>query len=302
MSEINVYQSSGDEVDLMEIFYVLWSEKWLGLGITAFATAVSILVALSISDVYRAETTLVPAETRQSASPLAAQLGGAASILGINIGGGESSRVSKAIAVLQSREFIGEFLKKHNAVVPLFAGQWDSEKGTSTFNSEIFDDQTQQWKNPALVPTELQAYRAFSNILQITQDMESGIIKVSIEWKDPVLAQYWVNSIIGDLNRKVKEADLTEATNAIEFLRRQLESTSLIEMQRVFYGLIESQIRVSMLADVREEYAFQVIDVAVVPDEASYPNRPLIVLMGVFVGIILSVLAILAKWLRFRKV
>ena len=58
-----------------------------------------------------------------------------------------------------------------------------------------------------------------------------------------------------------------EANSAIEYLRKQLESTQLVEMQRVFYDLIESQTRISMLADVREEYVFQVVDPAVVPDE-----------------------------------
>ena len=46
--------------------------------------------------------------------------------------------------------------------------------------------------------------------------------------------------------------DASEANGAIEYLRRQLEQTQLVDMQRLFYQLIESQARITMLADVRD--------------------------------------------------
>ena len=66
-----------------------------------------------------------------------------------------------------------------------------------------------------------------------------------------MLAERWVNTLIRSINQEVKQKDLTDAISAIEYLRKQLESTQLVEMQRVFYDLIESQTRISMLADVR---------------------------------------------------
>ena len=50
-----------------------------------------------------------------------------------------------------------------------------------------------------------------------------------------------------------------------------------------------------MLADVREEYALEVIDPAVVPETKSAPDRALICILGALLGGILSVLFVLLK-------
>ena len=51
-------------------------------------------------------------------------------------------------------------------------------------------------------------------------------------------------------------------------------------------SLIESQINKIMLANVRKDYAFQVIDPAMSPsaDSQLRPNRPLIVAVGIVLG------------------
>ena len=97
----------------------------------------------------------------------------------------------------------------------------------------------------------------------------------------------------------MKQKDLTEANSAIEYLRKQLESTQLVEMQRVFYDLIESQTRISMLADVREEYVFQVVDPAVVPDEKIAPRRSLIAVLGTMLGAMLALVVVLVRHYAF---
>jgi len=63
----------------------------------------------------------------------------------------------------------------------------------------------------------------------------------------------------------------------------------------VFYDLIESQTRVSMLADVRDEYVFQVVDPAMVPDEKVAPRRSLIAVLGTLLGGMLGVVIVLVR-------
>lgn len=47
-----------DEIDLRELFGVLWAGKKLIVGITAVFAVISVLYALSIPDQYRASTVL----------------------------------------------------------------------------------------------------------------------------------------------------------------------------------------------------------------------------------------------------
>lgn len=76
-------------------------------------------------------------------------------------------------------------------------------------------------------------------------------MSVAIAWPNPQQAAPWTNQLIAALNQELRSRDVREANSAIEYLRRQLGQTQLVGMQRVFYQLIESQTRITMLADVR---------------------------------------------------
>ncbi len=283
-----------DVIDIQELIRILWADKLLIIAITAVVAVASVIYALIATEIFRAEAVLVPAEARQSASPLLNELGGAAALIGVNVGAQSGSTVENAIAIMRSREFIVKFIKEHDALVPLFAGTWDRVNGSSVDRS-IFDTEKSQWQLESGAPSDLVAYRAFNRILDISQEPASGIVRVGLEWHDPEIAARWVNQFVADINRDIKEADVQEANDAIRYLQEQLQTTQLIEMQRVFYQLIESQTRVTMLADVREEYVFQVIDAAVVPDQRVEPQRSMIAIMGTIIGFFLGVLAAFAR-------
>jgi uncharacterized protein involved in exopolysaccharide biosynthesis len=110
-----------------------------------------------------------------------------------------------------------------------------------------------------------------------------------------VEAAQWVNQLVTSLNREISDRDVREASRAITYLRNQLNSTQLVEMQRVFYQLIETQTRVTMLANVREEYVFRVIDPAVVPDIRSEPRRAAICIIGSLLGAIFSIALVFVR-------
>jgi uncharacterized protein involved in exopolysaccharide biosynthesis len=65
------------------------------------------------------------------------------------------------------------------------------------------------------------------------------------------------------------------------------------------YNLIESETKTLMLANARAEYAFTVVDPAVVPEERVSPRRTLMVLSGLFIGMVVGVLI---AWVRNRFV
>jgi uncharacterized protein involved in exopolysaccharide biosynthesis len=285
-----------DEIDLRELFGILWAGKWLIVGVTAAAAIVAVIVALVMTEIYRAEATLAPASSRESGSPLASQLGGAAALIGISLPSGEEgNRVNNAMAIMRSRDFIIRFINENQLTVPLFAGTWHSADQVSAIDPDVYDEATGEWLLDEGEPTGLEAYRKFTEVFSLSQDRDTGLVRVAIEWHDPVVATDWVNKLVKKINQEVKAADQAEADNAITYLRGQLESTQLVEMQRVFYDLIESQTRVSMLADVREEYVFQVIDPAVVPDERIAPKRSLIAVLGTLLGGMLAVVFVLIR-------
>lgn len=284
-----------DEIDLRELFGLLWAGRVLIVGVTTAAAMVSVVVALVMTEIYRAEATLAPADQEQASGSLA-QFGGAAALLGVSLPGGGDSQVTNALATLRSRNFIIRFIRENDVRIPLFAG---IEGDASMTDSAIYDQDAGVWLLDEGEPTDLEAYRAFDDILSVNQDNSTGLVTVAVEWHDPVLAARWVNALVRKINQEVKQKDQAEANSAIAYLSQQLESTQLVEMQRVFYDLIESQTRISMLTDVREEYVFQVVDPAVVPDEKIAPRRSLIAVLGTMLGAMLALVVVLVHHYAF---
>ncbi|MDP2127610.1 MAG: Wzz/FepE/Etk N-terminal domain-containing protein [Pseudohongiella sp.] len=286
-----------DEISLRELFEILWSEKIMIISVVFIAAVTSVFYALSLDDIYRADAIIAPASSQQSSSGLSNQFGGAAALFGVSLGGNsQGNTVGNALAVMTSREFITRFIERHNLIVPLFASEWDSTTKETLINSEIFDVNSQTWLAEGGAPSLQQAVRALRGMLAVsTPNRETGIISVSIQSTNPAQASKWVNLLISDINLEFKRRDLTEASNAIAYLQSQLQATQLVEMRSVLYELIESQTRITMLADARDEYVFQVIDPAVEPDEKISPRRSLICIIWTLIGVVAALMLVFVR-------
>ena len=72
-------------------------------------------------------------------------------------------------------------------------------------------------------------------------------------------------------------------------------------MQSVFYQLIEEQTKNLMLAQVQDEFAFKIIDPAVVPEEKAGPKRALICVLAVLLGGMLGMGIVLIRFAFTKK-
>jgi uncharacterized protein involved in exopolysaccharide biosynthesis len=126
-------------------------------------------------------------------------------------------------------------------------------------------------------------------ILSVGQDKKTGFVTVAIEHYSPVVAKQWVDWLIADLNASIMRQDVAEAEQAIQYLNKQIENTSLAELQNVFFRLIEEQTKTVMLAKVTDEYLLKTLDPAVAPEMRSSPKRTLIVILSALLGSFLAV-------------
>ena len=292
-----------DEIDLKELFMVLWSGKWLISAVTGLGAVISVVVALSLPNIYTASALLAPAESEGGGlSGLMAQYGGLASLAGVSLpGGGEGSRAQLGMQLMKSRSFIGDFVERHDILPELMAvGSWNQDSGEIVFDPDDYDADTKTWvrdvdlpKRPQ--PSLLEAHEEFMDILRVSEDKQTGYVTVSIEHHSPAVAAQWVNWLVEDINAVVKAQDVDEATKSIEYLTQQIANTSLADLQAMFFELIQSQTETVMLAEVRPEYVFKTIDPAVVPEEKSKPSRALICVLGTLLGGMLGVVVVLIR-------
>lgn len=293
-----------DEIDLRELASVIWEGKWIIIAVTALFAAASVFYALSLPNIYQSKSLLAPSESAQGGgmSRVAGQLGGLASLAGISIGSASGGdKVAVSMAVLKSRKFINEFVERHNILPELMAVKmWDSSSNQLFFDEKLYSADggwIREVKPPKVPkPSEWEAFEVFTEILEVTQDKETGFVTVAVEHQSPVISQLWVSLLVKDLNRVMKEKDVSEAQRSIEFLKEQLIGVALADMRTVFYQLIEEQTKTIMLAEVREEYVFSTIDPPVVPEQRVKPKRAIIAVIGVLLGGMLSLALVLIRY------
>lgn len=297
--------SSNDEIDLAELWHAIWDGKYIVIFISIFFAIASILYAISQPNIYRASTLLAPTGEQGGAGGLAkmaGQFGGLASLAGINLGSGGTNKAGLALEILKSRVFLEGFIEKHNLLVPLVAvNDWNQIEDKFMYDEEIYDQASKKWirdvSPPKTVkPSKWESFEAFVNIFSISEDKETGMITLTIEYYSPIVAKQWLTWLVEDINATMREQDKKEAQNSIDFLSKKLHETQLADMQKVFYQLIEEQTKTIMLAEVTQEYVLKTIDPANAPDNKSKPKRALIVILSVFFGAFVGIFIALIRY------
>jgi uncharacterized protein involved in exopolysaccharide biosynthesis len=296
-----------DEIDLRELFAVLWRGKWVIILTTFLAAVIAVVVALSLPNIYRSEALVAPVNAENGGlGGLASKYGAIAGLAGISLPSGGSDKTTLGLQIMQSRQFFESFVKEHYILVPLMAAKkWDVSSGLE-IDDEIYDQNSGQWLREAKPPrgsepSIQEAHEVFIKLLSTSQDKESGLVTIAIEHISPVVAQQWVEWLVADINRTVRAQDVSQAERSIAYLEEQIRSTSLAELQAGFFDLIQSQIETMMLAKATPEYLFKTIDPAVVPELKVKPKRSLIAALGVVLGGMLGCLIVLVRHYAFAK-
>jgi uncharacterized protein involved in exopolysaccharide biosynthesis len=254
-----------DEIDIVTLWRVVWTSKYLILLASGFCALVAIIFALIATPKFRSETVIAEVRDGELRGAVGALTNQLANTAGITLPGADSDR--NAQAVLQSRRLVEEFIKSQNLIPVLLP-------------------------ETKLPPTLWFAVKTFrDSVVSIREDKRTNLTTVTIEWTDPKIAAQWANGFVALANELVRTRALDDSTRNIGYLNKQIAQTNVVDMQRVIYNLIESEMKTLMLANARAEYAFTVIDRAVSPEIRSSPKRTLIVLIGVALGLMIGITA-----------
>ena len=270
----------GDELSLIELWKVLVEYKLLIIVFTALTTLGAIYYASTLPTIYKAEVLMIPASGGGGGGGggLSNRLGGLADMAGVSLGGSSAgAEGEQALARLKTRSFLTKHIKEKNLKPILFADQWDRVE--------------KKWIDKE--PSDRDSAELFKNMIEAGSHPRSkaGLASLSIEWKNPhnpnpnKIADI-ANNLVNSINSHAKDRAILEARDSISFLEKELEQTSIVNSQTILYSLIEQQMGKIMMANIRDEFVFKIIDPAVVPKRAE--NK--IVLMIIFTGLILGVL------------
>lgn len=270
-NNIQIQQVISDEIDILEYIKIFWQGKWYIIIIT-FAFAIgSVFYAKSLPNKYKSEALLAPVSEKKDALGGLSQLGGLASLAGVNLSSsGGIDKTALAIETLKSRNFLGKFITSHKLTPVLF-------------------------KDVSPEPSIQKACLKLQSMISIISDNKTKMIRISIEHESSELAKQLVTDLISEINDNMKQRDLEEAQKSIDYLNTQISQTNLADIRSILYQLIEEQTKTLMLVNVRAEYIFKTIDPAIVPENKSKPNRAVIFITGTFIGVVLSLVLVLIK-------
>ena len=263
---------------ISDLFNILKTNFKLFSAITFLITVLSIFYSLSITPIFQAEVTAIPADRTTSASgSFRSSFSGIASLAGVNLPTGPVDDIQTSIAIAESKIFNIVFKKQEDLLPLLFKEDWNEENQT--------------WKDDA-APTDLAAQSALKSHYSIGYDKRDGIVTFTMNWDNPKLAAEYANKFVSTVNNYIRDDEISEAQESINYLKEEIKQTSLVEIRNVLNSLVQDQLQIMMLANVREDYAFKVIDPAMVPKSKIKPQRREIVFVGFFFGIIIALLVI----------
>lgn len=268
-----------DGIDFFQLLETLMEGKWIILGCAALCFAAATTLAYVMTPKYEARVVATFSDEGRAGGgmgTLATQYSGLAEMAGISLGGGGSRDAS--LAFLTSRTFIEDFIKEENLLPILYASIWDAEK--------------KQWKEKVDTPPSMwKAYKLFSQaILSTSLDKKTNLLTITITWKNRDQAVHWANELIRRANQVLREKKITETQSSLDFLQKELEKTSIVEVQNTIYRVMETQVKSMMMANTQEQFVFKIIDPAIAVDEDAFvkPKRLQMMVLGLIGGLFLG--------------
>ena len=290
MSKELIVQKSvdNDDFNLSELVEILWRSKWLIAPLILVGGLSALIAALTLPKKFEAVIIIAPVASTSGGgqlgglSSLASQFGGIASLAGISVGG--DSRKAESLAVLQSEALTEGYIRSNNLLPVLYKRDWDSKK--------------LQWKteNPKKIPTPWKANQYFKkNIRTVKTDTKTGLVMLTITWRDPILAAKWANDLVGITNDFLRSKAIAESERNIEFLRDEAVKTNIVEARQAIYSVLQTELNKVMLARGNAEYAFKILDPAAVPEKPVSPIPDLWCAVGMLGGLFVGIFAALAR-------
>ena len=271
---------SNDGIEISTIIAIFKKNIKLFVASIASITFLSIIYSLLITPVYQAEVIAIPAEKSSSLGSITSSFSGLASIAGIDLPSGPADDIQTTIAIADSKKFNILFVNQQNLLPVLFKEDWDED--------------TKSWIDNE-PPSELSAQARMRAQYSIGYDKRDGIVSFTMNWDNPEMAAKYANKFVSSINNYIRDDEILEAEKSIEYLKKEIEKTTLVDIKNVLNSLIQEQLQTIMLANVREDYAFKIIDPAMVPKTRIKPQRRQIVILGFIFGLIFGSFLIFIK-------
>ena len=234
-----------DEINLLDYIDVLKKHYRLIFIIVAVSVLATGISSFLSPRIYQATAAIIPAsQSREQSgmSAIAAQFG---------VSTAPASNVSEIVRLLKSNILMERVIKRYNLLPVLFKKEELKE----------MPDTNKTWNG----------IRYLKDIFKVKHNQREGVIELSAEFTDPKTAADILNYILTELTDYMSsEAGRVADTNK-KYLESLIDKNADPLIGEKIYSLIAKQIETSMMAGVKENFAFKVLDPPKAPDRKIKP-------------------------------
>ena len=223
------------------------------------------------------------------------QYSGLAGMAGISLPS-ESNQTTEAIGRVNSYDFFVTSIVPAIKIEDLMAvKKWDSDKNFIEYDQNIYQSSSNKWvrdhKSPK--PTLQESYLEFQEIMNVSEDIKTKFVTISITHTSPFVAKDWVSLIVYSINESMRELNKTVTLKSIDFLDNQLKKVSYDGVKKSISNLQKEQINKLMRIEAKEDYIFKIIEPPYVPELKSGPKRFQITILSTIIGFVLSLFTLI---------
>jgi uncharacterized protein involved in exopolysaccharide biosynthesis len=293
MTEPGTPASSSDSVsretiDLWDLGKALLDHRWWLISPAIALGVLGAVYSLLATPIYQSSALLSPVDnSRSAASASASLLQQFAPVAGISA---KSQESLVAFATLTSVQLAEDFINRYELMPILYEEEWDpTQRRWKTADSE---------KTPDL----RDAVKKFrTDIVSVSSDLQTGLITLTISWKDANTAKKWAGDFVALANATIRDRDAARAEQNVAYLSSQIPLTTSVQVQASLGRLLDQELQTIMLAKGNREFAFRVIDPPKVPKMRSSPKRAQITILSAFAGGMMGLVALLFRNAYLRR-
>lgn len=278
-----------EEIDLLEVWQVIWGAKWFITAVTLTATIVAVIVSLYVLPVtYRSDAVIN--QTSSDGSGGLGGLAGLAASLALPVSLPGSEELDNIMPFLMSRNLKKRLIEKYELLPHMYRDIWDTDK------KEWLVEKDEQ---PSVVMA-LQ-FGVLDGVFGVVKDKRTGLITLSWVDTDPEFAAKMVERVIDELQYYLDHDYEFDAKRELEFVVGQLQSAleeleywekqvpsqkltkakikrELLAAQTV-YAELRKQVTLARISEAKELVRFKIVDAPYVPEYRYKPKRSFICLM-----------------------
>jgi len=294
-----------EDVDLREYINLFWANKFPLIAITSIFFLSSVVYALLLPNIYRSVAYLAPVEGGSQISGIMSEYSGMASLAGLSVPQ-ETSKNKEAVERIKSFHFFSNHFLPFIMLEDLLAVKdWDLLTNKLSYDDSEFNSETRKWVRKAkpprtAIPSAQEAYKKYKKIMSISVDKKSEYVTLSIDHQSPYIAQQWVEVILKQIDRLMRDNEKSDAMNSVEYLNAIAPTVNYDAIKKAFSMLQQEQMKRLMMVEANANYIFTVLDAPIASEERASPKRTIIVIIGSIIGFILGCIGVLAHYFYIK--